>query len=239
MKNAIIVGASSGIGAALASVLAADGYNLFLIARRIDRLQQLQIELGDRVQFQQADITHSVQIMDTLREAFHKMGHVDLVVQCAGFGEINANLDWPLELATIEVNVLGFTAVVNTAMQGFLRQSSGHLVNISSMAALRGSAEAPAYNASKSFQSNYLEGLLLKVRKSRLPIVITDIQPGFVDTAMAKGDGLFWIASPQKAASQIYWAIQKQRGHAYVSRRWRLIAWFLKYAPSRLLCRLG
>jgi len=235
MKNAIIVGASSGIGAALASVLVADGYNLFLIARRIDRLRQLQNELGDRVQYQQGDVTHCVQIMDTLREAFCKMGHVDLVVQCAGIGEINANLNWHPELTTIEVNVLGFTAVVNAAIQAFLRQGSGHLVNISSIASLRGSAEAPAYNASKSFQSNYMEGLLLKVRKSRLPIVITDIQPGFVNTAMAKGDGLFWIASPQKAAAQIYRTIQKRRSHAYVTRRWRFVAWFLKYAPNWLL----
>ena len=239
MKNAIIVGASSGIGAALASVLAAGGYNVFLIARRSDRLRQLQHELGDRVQYQQGDVTHSVEIMDTLREAFSTMGHVDLVVQCAGIGEINAKLDWHPELATIEVNVLGFTAVVNATMQAFLRQGSGHLVNISSIAAIRGSGEAPAYNASKSFQSNYMEGLLLKVRASQIPIVITDIQPGFVDTAMAKGDGLFWIASPQKAAAQIYRAIQKERSHAYVTRRWRFVAWFLRYAPNWLLCRMA
>lgn len=57
-------------------------------------------------------------------------------------------------------------------------------------------------------------------------------------TAMAKGDGLFWVASPQQAAAHIYRVIQKQRSHAYVTRRWRIVAWFLKFTPSWLLYRM-
>ena len=52
-----------------------------------------------------------------------------------------------------------------------------------------------------------------------LPIVVTDIRPGFVDTAMAKGEGLFWVASPHKAARQIYRAIERKAKHACVTRR--------------------
>ncbi|MES2345375.1 MAG: methyltransferase domain-containing protein [Chlamydiota bacterium] len=59
----------------------------------------------------------------------------------------------------------------------------------------------------------------------------TDVQPGWVDTDMAKGEDVFWMASSEKAAEQIYSAIKSKRAHAYITRRWRLYAWLLKLAP--------
>jgi short-subunit dehydrogenase len=111
------------------------------------------------------------------------------------------------------------------------------LVAISSVAALIGSRQAPAYSASKAFVSNYLEGLRGVMRNLRLPITITDIRAGFVDTVMAQGSGIFWMASREKAARQIYHAITKKRAHIYVTRRWRLIAWLFKIIPHSLLLR--
>ena len=86
--------------------------------------------------------------------------------------------------------------------------------------------------------SNYLEGLSRKVAKERLPIAITDIQPGFVDTAIVKTDKIFWMASPQKAAEQIYTAIARKKRIAYITRRWILIAWLLKILPGYLYRKL-
>ena len=63
---------------------------------------------------------------------------------------------------------------------------------------------APAYNASKAYQINYLEGLRQKATKIKNPIYVTDIRPGFVDTDMAKGEGQFWVATKEKAARQIF-----------------------------------
>jgi len=80
--------------------------------------------------------------------------------------------------------------------------------------------------------SNYLEGLRKKVAKEKIDITITDIQPGFVDTAMSKGDGLFWVATPQKAAKQIYQVIQQKKKKAYITKRWVIIAWLLKIIPD-------
>ncbi len=132
----------------------------------------------------------------------------------------------------------GFAALVNVAMRHFMEKGSGHLVGISSIAALRGGRESPAYNASKAFDSNYLEGLQQKVRKSGLPITITDIKPGFVNTAMAKGDGIFWAAEPEKAARQIFRTIKRRKRHAYITRRWVLIAWLIKLLPGFIYERL-
>jgi len=119
------------------------------------------------------------------------MGGADLVVISSGIGHLNPSLSWEPEKETADVKVTGFMAMANAAMGHFLEKSSGHLVGISSIAALRGDGDAPAYNSSKAFVSNYLEGLRKKVTKSDASIAITDIQPGFVNTAMAKGEGLF------------------------------------------------
>ena len=173
-----------------------------------------------------------MKVVPQLEKLIAEMGGVDLVVINAGVGFINPELDWEKEKTTIDTNVSGFAAMANVTLKHFIQQSSGHLVGISSIAALRGAGATPAYNASKAFVSNYLEGLRQKVSKLKLPIIVTDIQPGLVDTAMAQGEGLFWVAPPEKAAQQIFNAIQRGKKHAYVTKRWRAIAWLLKLAPD-------
>ena len=69
-------------------------------------------------------------------------------------------------------------------------------------------------------------------------VFITDIRPGFVDTAMALGGGIFWMVSLEKAAKQIYTAINKKKRVVYISKRWRLIAFILKIAPASLLKKM-
>ena len=128
--------------------------------------------------------------------------------------------------------MIGYAAMANIAFKYFWSQGKGHLVGISSIAAIRGSAEAPAYSASKAFVSNYMEGLRKKAYKLCLPITVTDIQPGFVNTAMAQGEGLFWVASPEEAAQQIYEAIKYKKNHSYITKRWRIIAYVLKIIPD-------
>ena len=86
--------------------------------------------------------------------------------------------------------------------------------------------------------SNYMQGLRHKFSKLKLPIVVTDVQSGFVNTAMAKGDDLFWVASPEKAARQIFDAIRKRKEHVYVTKRWRVIAWLLRGTPDWLYHKL-
>ena len=117
-------------------------------------------------------------------------------------------------------------------MHYFINNKSGHLVGISSIASIKGSNICPSYNASKAFISNYLEGLRKKSVKEKLKISITDIQPGLIDTAMAKGEGLFWVSSAQKAAKQIFKAIQQKKKRAYITKRWAIVAWLLKILPE-------
>ena len=114
----------------------------------------------------------------------------------------------------------------------------GHLVVVSSVGGLRGGGAAPAYNASKAYQINYAEGLRQRAAKSRLPLYITDVRPGFVDTAMAKGDGLFWVMPVEKAVRQIVRAVRRRRRVAVVTRRWRIAAWLLRHMPDGIYLKM-
>tara|TARA_B110000259_G_scaffold62083_1_gene73496 strand:+ start:2861 stop:3178 length:318 start_codon:yes stop_codon:yes gene_type:complete len=96
------------------------------------------------------------------------------------------------------LNVNAFTEIVDWTFNYFKKQEKGHLVAISSIAGIRGSGIAPAYNASKAYQINYLEGLRQRATKTKHLIYVTDIRPRLVDTEMAKGEGLFWVAPLKK-----------------------------------------
>jgi short-subunit dehydrogenase len=237
MKTAIVIGASSGIGRALAVTLSRDGYRVGAVARRTDLLEQLRAELTDRCMIKTVDVSRPEQAMPLVRELIDELRDVELFIVCAGTGFDNAALAWQPERETIAVNVLGFAGMVNVAVAYLESRGSGHLVGISSLAALRGIGGAPAYAASKAFVSNYLQGLRYRFTKMKLPILVTDVQPGFVDTRMAGGNR-FWIASPEKAALQIVAAIHRRRRHVYITRRWRLVAWLMKFLPDALYSRL-
>lgn len=239
MKKAIIVGASSGIGKELAITLAKNGYEVGLMARRLDLLEELKKEIPTKSYVGHIDLTKLPDAVEEFKNMIQTMQGVDLVVLNSGVGFLNQELDWSKEQQTLDVNVYGFCALAVETYKFFAKQGHGHLVGISSIAALRGSSIAPAYSGSKAFISNYLEGLSTKAFKEKVAITVTDIKPGFVDTALAKGFNKFWVATPQDAVAQIYTAIEKQKTHAYITHRWRLIAWALKLMPGWLYQRVG
>ncbi len=130
-----------------------------------------------------------------------------------------------------KVNVLGFMAMADTAVNYFLKCGAGTLVGISSVAGHRGSGRSPAYNASKAFMINYMEGLRQKLFGTRIKVV--DIRPGFVDTAMIRGNkGLFGVVTAERAVADIYRAIRKGKRIAYVPGWWGLFMWFAKRIPE-------
>lgn len=167
-----------------------------------------------------------------------ELGGLDLLVISSGTGDLNERLDFKIEKVTIDTNVTGFTLVADWTFNYFQHQKYGHLVAISSIAGLRGSRQARAYNATKAYQINYLEGLRQKATKLNYSIFVTDIRPGFVDTAMAKGEGQFWVSTVDKATKQVFLAIINKKKVAYITKRWKLIAILLKSLPRLLYDKL-
>lgn len=239
MATAVIVGASSGIGRCLAVQLSARGYALGLVARRVGLLRELAQELPGRTEIEALDVADGDAMSRRLPVLVRALGHVDLYVFCAGIGYLNPDLSSEPERETIAVNVQGFVTTTLLMARVFEQQGAGHIVGISSIAALRGGAAAPAYGASKAFMSNYLEALYLRYTKSGQAIAVTDVQPGFVDTAMAKSSVKFWVASPEKVARQIIAAIVARKRKVVVTRRWQVYAWLMRVLPARVLARLG
>jgi short-subunit dehydrogenase len=233
-KKAIIMGASSGMGKELAKILSTNDYIVGLAARRINLLEELQKALPGKSYTKQIDLTQFTDAEKNFRDLIAEMGGVDLVIISSGYGDFNPKLKWDIEKETIDVNVAGFTLIASIAFQYFLEKGTGHLTGISSVSALRGNRSDPAYSASKAYASNYLEGLRQRAVRSRKPICITDIKPGFVRTAMSKGGNLFWVSTAREAAEQIFNAIKCKKNLAYITKRWRLIAWIMKVAPDWL-----
>ncbi|MFQ3319989.1 MAG: short-subunit dehydrogenase [Natronomonas sp.] len=228
MPNAIIVGASSGIGRALAKELSRD-YDLGLAARRIERLKAVGEDIGG-AHVAKIDVTEA-DARERFDDLVESLGGVDLVVLSSGIGRYNPDLEWEDERDTIDVNVRGFTALATAAMEQFEASDGGHLVGLSSVASEVGSPTMPAYSASKAYVSRYLEGL--RYRADDDDVAVTDIRPGFVDTPMSPEADRFWECSPETAASQITRAIEKEKNVAYVTRRWWLVSKVLGLLPDR------
>lgn len=238
-RIAIVVGASSGIGRALALRLARAGYTLGLTGRRVALLESLRDEIGGGARVQAMDVADAPAARAALEELIAAMGGADLVVLCAGTGSVNPDLAWEREEPAIRVNAHGFAALANVAMRHFLARGRGHLVGISSVSALRGNRHAPAYAASKAFASHYLECLWYYAMKTGLPIAVTDVQPGFVDTDLVRGNPrMFWVATPEAAAEAIYRAIRRRKKRAVVTRRWVVMAWLMRVMPGWVYRRL-
>lgn len=239
MRTAIVFGATSGIGKALTEILIKDGYKIAITGRRLEKLQEIKKLNSNQIEIYQNDIQQVHEVERVFQEIVDKFEKIDLVIQSSGVGYINPKLDWEKEEETIKTNVIGVTKLYDLAYNLFKKQEFGHLVGITSIASIRGNRGAPAYFASKAYQKAYLESLFIKTKTiSSKQVFITDIRPGFVDTAMALGDGIFWMASLDKAVKQIYSAIQKKKRVVYVSKRWGIIAFVLKIAPAWLLKKM-
>ena len=238
MKRAIIIGATSGIGRSLAEILVREGYLVGITGRREELLESIQAEDPGKIMVKKMDVQDLSTIQSICNELVHQIGGLDLLIISAGIGEANKDLNFEVENDVIKTNIQGFTCVADWGMNYFKRQGHGHLVNISSIAGIRGNGMAPSYNATKAYQINYLEGLRLNANKSHSNIHVTDIRPGYVDTDMAKGVGMFWVAPVDKAARQILYGIKRKKNVVYITKRWRLISYILKSLPYLILKKI-
>jgi short-subunit dehydrogenase len=136
MKTAIIIGASSGIGRELAIELSLDGYRIGAVARRKDLLVSLREELRSPCVIRTGDVSRPEVAMPLLQELVDELNDVELIIISAGTGFENETLAWEPEKETIALNVLGFASLVNVAVAHLEARGSGHLVGISSLAAL-------------------------------------------------------------------------------------------------------
>lgn len=239
--RAIVVGASSGLGAALVRQLASQRYHVAAVARREANLAALRDSVGkDLVLPYVHDVTEYEQVPMLFDQITRDLGGLDLIIYCAAVQPPVALHEYNFEKdeAMVTTNFLGAVAWLNQAALRFERARAGHIVGISSIAGDRGRVGSPAYNASKAGLDTYLEAL--RNRLSRYGIVVTTIKPGFVDTDLLKNaPKTFWVVSPEEAAAKTLTAIRRRRQVAYVPSRWQFVSLAVRSVPSFIFRRLS
>lgn len=236
-KNAVVFGATSGIGKELAKLFVEDGYKVAITGRRAEKLAELKATNPEKYITKEHDVTDIKSSDVVFQELVDEMKIIDLVVYSSGVGGPNYELEWEKEMTTIATNVIGATKIFGLAYNLFKKQGYGHLVGISSIAGIRGNRHVPCYFASKAYMNSYLESLWMKARRSKkAKIYVTDIVPGFVETKMATGN-TFWKAPLDKATRQVFTAIKRRVKKAYITKRWRLVAMFIRIAPAKIVMK--
>lgn len=246
-RRAIVLGASSGIGAALVRRLAREGYLVAAVARRQELLEKLCNEINTshgeiRALPYKQDVTDFDSVPATLQKIIREMGGLDLFIYNTGM-QIAVRLDefdFAKDRAMLAANTLGALAWLNPVAAIFQELKAGHIVGISSVAGDRGRIGAPAYNTSKAALTTYLESL--RNRLTRHGVTVTTIKPGFVATDILVSAGAkktFWLITPDQAAEGIWNAIRARKQTAYVPAQWALLMLIIKHLPSFIFRRLS
>jgi len=185
-KTVLITGASSGIGLALAKLLAARGARLAVLARRDDLLQKLVAEVrgaGGTIEAEVADVTDRRALAEAIAKVEARLGPTDVLIANAGVS-LTGNAEGNVE-AMMRVNFLGVVHAFEIALPGMLARGSGHLVAISSLAAYKGLPGSGGYCASKAAVNAYCESL--RIEHAPRGIAVTVVCPGFIRTPMTDG----------------------------------------------------
>lgn len=237
-KVALITGASSGIGAALARELSQRGAKLGLVARRGELLSALAATLPGPSAIAPADVGDRQAISAAVAEIRRSLGPIDLAVA-------NAGLSHPTRLRpinheqieeVIRVNLLGVIHTLSAVLPEMLERKQGHLAAVSSLAAYKGLPGAAAYCASKAGVNKFLEGLRIQLRPHG--VAVTLICPGFVDTPLVTGQkSLPLLLSPDQAARRMADALARRRKVYNFPWPMMMLMRLAQWVPDRWLAR--
>ena len=235
-KKAIIIGASSGIGKAVAEELLSQGWTVGVAARREERLKEFEEHYPGRVEVMQMDVTagDATERLDRLIEA---LGGMDLYFHAAGVGRQNRMLESSIEETTIRTNCVGFTRLVGHAFRYFTVKGGGQIGVISSIAGTKGIGVSASYSATKRFQNTYIESLQQLSSNRKLGIHLTDIRPGFVDTDLLEDDYPMKMKT-ETVAKKICRALEKKKAVATIDWKYRLLVFFWRLIPAPVWRRM-
>jgi NAD(P)-dependent dehydrogenase (short-subunit alcohol dehydrogenase family) len=236
--RAVVVGASSGIGAALVRELVGRGFQVAALARRAQELDALARELGpERVLAKVHDVRRREEVPALFEELVRRLGGLDWLVYASGImPKVGpSEFDTEIDAEILSVNTLGAISWCNPAAEYFLAQRRGVIVGIGSIAGDRGRRGNPVYGASKAALIHYLEAL--RNRLSDYGVRVCTIQPGRVATVMTEGlreRGVAPEAAARTIVSYAAWGCSTR----YVPLRWHAISLVLRAIPSFLFRRL-
>lgn len=228
MKKALVISGTSTIGMELIKHMQQEYAQIIVTGRNQNKLEELRLRFPE-VQTMQLDVTQNP--MAVLEEKQDLWENLDFVLICAGAGDINPSLEQEIEARVIQVNVNGCGDVLRYFVRLFLKKDAGHIAVITSLAGMLPNGDAASYGASKAFLSHYIAAIRMQLKKRKSHVILTDIRPGLIDTPMAKGDNLFWVASVEKAGKQIYHQLRRKKEQIIVTKRWKMLYMICRLLP--------
>jgi len=243
-KSILITGATRGLGENLARQFATRGYNLALTGRSLESLQKLAAEIETpsiRIVTRQLDVSNYNAIAGVINDCAAELDGLDIIVVNAGVGFNTPVGGSKFELVrkTFDVNLTGAVATADAAVELFRKQGRGQVVGITSVSKVRGQKHNGAYCASKAGFSRYLESVRCETLGEN--IVVTELAPGFIDTDMNRDiPNRPFLVTAEKGTCIMADLIEKKVAHRYVPPwRWTLVALFLKFAPNKIMAKMG
>ncbi|HEA6225163.1 TPA: SDR family oxidoreductase [Staphylococcus aureus] len=184
-KVAVVKGAGSGIGEAIATLLHEEGVKVILAGRNKDKLQNVANQLAqDSVKVVPTDVTKKEEVDELIKIAQQTFGGLDIVINSAGQMLSSKITDYQVDEwdSMIDVNIKGTLYTAQAALPTMLEQSSGHLINIASISGFEVTKSSTIYSATKAAVHTITQGLEKELAKTG--VKVTSISPGMVDTAI-------------------------------------------------------
>jgi short-subunit dehydrogenase len=250
-RYALITGASSGIGLAMAEALARRGRSLILVARQRDLLESIAIELNQRfgveVLFRGCDLGEPLRLSGFLLELEEGERQIDLLVNCAGIGTCGPFLaqDWGQEQDLIELNILALTRLCHALGNTMAVQGGGQILNVASVAAFKPGPWMSSYHASKAYVLHFSEGLREELKKTGVKISV--LCPGPTRTEffrnahleVSKLERSKRMMSPEEVALHTVRALAKNRAVIIPGWRNKLLAFTPRLCPRWLTRKIS
>ena len=231
-KVAWVVGASGGIGAAVARELARRGATVAISARRDERLREVS---GGDMLVVPLDVTDAASVAAAALRVSGELGPIDLAVLSAGYWKQMDPANWDTEVFDqhIRVNLVGMSNSIAAVLPGMLRRRHGVIAGIASVAGYRGLAGSEAYGATKAAQINLLESL--RVHIARTGVRVTTICPGFVRTDLTAGNSfpMPFMIETDEAGRSICDGLERERTEIVFPTRMALLMKTARLVPAR------
>ncbi len=240
--KALITGASSGIGREIAIQLAHDGYGLILVARREDRLLELQQLLHTDVQVIPADLSQRADCFALYQKV--KNEDIGILVNNAGFGVFGAfeETDLARELSMLDVNIDAVQILTKLFLKDFARKNYGYILNVASAAAFMPGPLFSSYYASKAYVLRFSEALNLEMRLQHKNVYVGALCPGPVNTEFSRTAGVSFGTGALSAAAVAAYAVKKMYAKKAVivpGALMKCARFFSKLLPDSVMARLA
>lgn len=248
-RNSVIIGASSGIGRELAKKLYIAGDNIIITARNKNNLEELKSEIlkianidhkKQKIFICDFDCSDEIAFEKYFKKITKEFKEINLAIFAAGIYEPSKFKDFDLAVAkkTLDVNLNGFLVFLKFFGDKMIKQKSGKIAAIASVAGYRGLPQSFAYGASKAAMINLCEGIYHELKSYNVDICV--VNPGFVESRLTSKNNfeMPFIISPQKAADEIIKGLKQNRFEIHFPKKFTFILKILRLVHVNIFLKL-